>query len=114
MNTPTPVPAGTLSPERLRAESRKRIDAACRKIEEAQNLLNDATADLSTLYGCVSVWKGARSMADKVRDLWYRVDKVRQSGRFKLDDFHVQCIVERDASSAKALAASAPFRGPLP
>jgi hypothetical protein len=71
------------------------MDAACRRIENAQNELNSATADLSTLVGCVPVWKATSALADTVGELWRRVDNVRRIGKYQLDEMHVREITKR-------------------
>lgn len=90
----------TLSKERMRVESYAKVSQALKLIEQAQNDLNSACAALSTLVGGVPVWRATSKMSDKVRDLWYRVDRFRNGRRYYLDNLTVGAMLAREAEVA--------------
>lgn len=85
----------SLSPEQLRAEAQLRVLRALEKIQEAQNQLGQACAELSALQGGVPVWKATSKLYDRVHALWYRVERFRQQGRYRLDSVNVQALERR-------------------
>lgn len=92
------------TPAQLQAAAKFRIDRALQLIEQAQNDLNSACADLSTLNGGVPVWKATGAMADRVKALWYRVHNFRMGGRYSLDDMHVQSLAKNLEQDAQRVA----------
>lgn len=92
------------TPAQLQAAAKFRVDRALRLIEQAQNDLNSACADLSTLNGGVPVWKATGAMADRVKALWYRVHNFRMGGRYSLDDMHVQALAKNLEHDAQRVA----------
>jgi hypothetical protein len=91
--------ATKLTDDQIRAESQVKVRRALAKIQEAQNTLNDACSDLSTLCGGVVVWKATGKMADQTKALWYKVEAFRQKGRFKIDSLTIDAIERRSHAS---------------
>jgi hypothetical protein len=92
-----------MTPERSKAEAKARIARALVQIEEAQNLLSSACADLSAVVGGIPVWRATSKLYDKVKALWYRVEDFRMRGKFHLDAVNVEAIERRER-----------FKGPAP
>lgn len=86
----------TLTKEQLRAAAEARVRNALAHIQEAQNHLGAAREQLSALCGGIPVWKSAGKLYDRVHTFWYRVERFRQRGRFKLDDSNIKAL-ERQA-----------------
>lgn len=86
-----------MTEEQLRAEATLRVRKALAHIQQAQNELGAACAELSSLNYGVPVWKATSSLYDKVHALWYRVENFRQAGRYKLDSLNVEAMQRRDA-----------------
>jgi hypothetical protein len=84
-----------LSEVEIRAEARLRIERALANIQEAQNQLGNACAELSALEGGVPVWKATSKLYDSAHALWYRVERFRQQGRYRLDSINVQALERR-------------------
>lgn len=80
------------TPEQLKAAAHARVDRACALIERAQNDLDSACAELSTLVGGCTVWKATSTMGDRVKSLWWKVHNFRMGARYKLDDMHVDSL----------------------
>ena len=89
-----------LTQEQLRAEAVLRVRRALAKVETAQNALNEACAELSALEGGIPVWTACHKLADKVHAFWYRVDRFRSGGKFKLDGTNVEALERRLAAEA--------------
>lgn len=83
------------SPEQVRAEADARVRRALVLIERAQNDLASACGELSALVGGIPVWNACGKLTDRVRAYWYRVDRFRSGGRFKLDDIHTEALARR-------------------
>lgn len=84
-----------LTPEQLRAAANDKVRRALMLIERAQNDLGSACAELSALEGGIPVWTACHKLTDKVHAFWYRVDRFRSSGRFKLDGTNVEALERR-------------------
>lgn len=89
------------SPGQLRAEAQLRVQKALDHIQQAQNELGSACAELSALVGGIPVWKATGTLYDRVRALWYRVESFRARGRFQLDSINVEALERRAADSVK-------------
>lgn len=89
-----------VDPKVLRAESMARVFRALELVERAQNSLDSACAELSTLNHGHPHQQAVSKMADKVKDLWWRVNKFCNSGQFVLDDDHVRLLLQRRANAA--------------
>ena len=92
-----------MTPERSKAEAKAKIARALFQIEEAQNLLASATAELTSAVGGVPVWRATSKMHDRVKALWYRVDGFKHAGRYSLDAINIEAIERREK-----------FKGPAP
>ena len=90
-----PLPERVLTEEQLRAEALRRVSRALALIEQAQNDLGSACAELSALEGGMRVWNACRKLTDRVHEFWYRIDGFRASGRFKLDGTNVAALARR-------------------
>jgi len=64
----------------------ERIARALAKIERAQNLLYEAAADLSPIYGMVKQWERVCGLGVKCKALWYALDRDRQKKAFSVDE----------------------------
>lgn len=87
-----------LTPEQLRAAANEKVRRALVLIERAQNDLGSACAELSALEGGIPIWTACHKLADKVHCFWYRVDRFRAGGKFKLDGTNVEAIERRLAN----------------
>jgi hypothetical protein len=88
----------------LHHEAHNRLQRALELIERAQNDVASACAELSALDGGVPTWKAANQLHERIRALWYRVDKFRRVGRWKLDATHRDAIARREAVKQTAVA----------
>lgn len=96
-----------LTPEQLKAAATLRVDRALMLIEQAQNNLASACAELSALEGGVTVWRMCHRMTDSVHTFWYRVNKFRQSANYRLDSLHIEGLQRRIAADRQKAAESA-------
>lgn len=78
-----------LTKEEVQAEAELCVRRALAHIQEAQGRLDLACAELSKLMGGIPVWRATGKVSDRVRQLWYQVERFRGRGRFKLDDISV-------------------------
>jgi len=85
----------TLPPERLHAEATARIRKALDHVQNAQNELDWACAELSSLCGAIPVWRASSKLADRVHSFWYRLDGFRARGRYRLDDTNIAALTKR-------------------
>lgn len=93
-----------LSEAELRAAAVAAADRALRHIENAQNELGNACAELSRLCNGVPVWKSCHTLTDKVHAFWYRVEGFRNGGRYWLDDVNVDALRRARARHAANVA----------
>jgi hypothetical protein len=93
-----------LTPEQLKAVATLRVERAMALIEEAQNKLASACAELSALEGGVPVWNACHKMTDHVHTFWYRVQRFRQSGKYRLDSMSVESLRQRIAADRQTAA----------
>lgn len=84
-----------LTAEQLRTAANDKVRRALVLIERAQNDLGSACAELSALEGGIPVWTACHKLADRVRSFWYRVDRFRAAGKFKLDGTNVEALQRR-------------------
>lgn len=96
----------TLTEQQLRAAARERANRALALIERAQNDLASACAELSTLEGGVPVWNACHKMTDQVHAFWYRVERFRNGGRYKLDRTHAEALQRRMTQATGAVDAA--------
>lgn len=78
--------------ERARARATLRIERAMQLIEEAQNKLASACAELSSISGGVAVWKATSKLHDQTHTHWYRIQTFLQRGQFRLDAFNTEIL----------------------
>jgi hypothetical protein len=90
------------SPEMLKAAADAKLRRALELIERAQNDLASACAELSGLEGGIATWKATNQLHDRVRKLWYRAEKFRRVGRYKLDQMNRDAIARREAAKQTA------------
>lgn len=88
--------------EQLAAAARRRVDRACALIERAQNDIDSACSELSTLVHGIPVWRATSKMGDRVKALWWKVHHFRMAGRYHLDEMHVQAL-ERDLEKGETV-----------
>lgn len=100
--------AATLSPEDLKRAARERVQRAMTLIERAQNDLGAACAELSALEGGIPVWTACHKLTDKVHAFWYRVERFRNGGRYKLDGTNVEALQRRLAAATGSKVSSNP------
>lgn len=105
------VPAGTLTEAQLAVAANAVMNRALRLIEQAQNDLCTATAELSKLEGCIPEWEATSKMADKVKAHWHRVRRV---GKFKLDRENARELQKRVAETAAHNMPRDPYESPAP
>lgn len=94
MSTPTA--------EQVRAEGLMRLRRALELIERAQNDLSSACAELSTLEGGIPVWNACNKLTDRVHAFWYRVERFRNGGKFRLDSDAIHALRRRLAAQQEA------------
>jgi len=75
-----------------RAVAEDRIRHAMELIEQAQNDLALACAELSAVTGGVPIWRATSKLHDRVKAHWYRVDAFRGRGRFGLDSLNTEAL----------------------
>lgn len=102
------APSVRLTPEQIRAAARLRVQSAMRHIENAQNELAAACADLSAITGGVPIWNACHKMTDKVHAFWYRVQTFSFGTRYSLDSANVEGLQRRLAASKAGGQAVAP------
>lgn len=82
---------------------REKFELAMKRIERAQNLIDLATADLSSILGGVKIWRETSALGDKVKNHWYRVESAYNTmlsrGGPRVDESTVE--FERQRSAAK-------------
>jgi hypothetical protein len=88
----------SLSPEELRAEAELRVRRALAHIQQAQNALGSACSELSALEHGYPTQQAVSKVYDRVHELWYRVQRFQQSGRFRLDRTNVEALERRQAA----------------
>lgn len=79
-----------------------RVYKALDHIQQAQNDIASACAELSALVGGIPVWKATSKMHGQVRELWYRVERFRDTGRYKLDSLNVEALREKTAGAQRS------------
>lgn len=84
-----------MTPEQVKTESHLRIRKALEHIQQAQNELGSACAELSSITGGVTVWRTTSKLYDSVHALWYRVEDFRMRGKFGLDSLSTEALKER-------------------
>jgi hypothetical protein len=89
------------TPEQLRAEAEARVRRALAHIQEAQNHLGHAQAELSGIERGVRAWRLVGRLYDRVHAAWYRVEAFRKAGRFTLDGISTDTFAGRLAKEAR-------------
>lgn len=84
-----------LTEQQLRAAAQDRVRRALTHIEAAQNHLASARAELSALEGGIPVWTACHKLTDRVHGFWYRIDRFRSSGRYRLDGTNIEALQRR-------------------
>jgi hypothetical protein len=90
-------PDPRLTPERMQAESRLRVQRALVRIQRAQDELRGACEELSALCYGDPLYRATGKLAERVHDHWYKVQAFMAKGKYWLDRDHVEAILERDA-----------------
>jgi oxalate decarboxylase/phosphoglucose isomerase-like protein (cupin superfamily) len=88
-----------LTPEQIKAAATIRVDRAMNLIEQAQNNLASACAELSAIEGGVTVWSMCHKLTDRVHTFWYRVQRFRSGGKYRLDGTHIEDLKNSIAKS---------------
>jgi hypothetical protein len=83
------------TPEQIRAAAEARVRHALAHIQEAQNHLHHAQAELSGIERGVTVWRLVGRLYDRVHAAWYRVEAFRKGGRFTLDGISTDALAGR-------------------
>lgn len=85
----------------IRAAAEARVRQAMRYIENAQNELARACAELSAITHGIPVWNACHKLTDKVHAFWYRVQDFSHGRRYSLDSANIEAL-------ARALAKAPP------
>jgi hypothetical protein len=92
----------------LQAEARRRVRLALAKIEEAQGLIGDACATLSTLRHAAPEWRATGALYDKIKAHWYRVrdglEFSKKASRIALDPLASETLLQRLAAQPEVHA----------
>lgn len=95
-----------LTPEQraaLDAEVQRRIRRALHQIEEAQGLIGDACAILSSLRYAAPEWRATSKLYDRVKAHWYRVRDAlefsRKATKVSLDPLATETLLKRMGQS---------------
>ena len=79
----------------LKAEALQRVRRALALIEQAQNDLNSACQQLSSLRGGYMRYRATGTLRDNVHQHWYRVQKLLHSKRLTLDGVNAQEFLKK-------------------
>jgi len=85
-----PVPAK----EQIRAAAVYKVREAMRRIENAQNELAAACAELSAITHGMPVWNACHKLTGKVHAFWYRVQEFSHSSRYSLDSANIEGLAK--------------------
>ena len=102
----------TLTPERMKAESR-----AMEHLQRAQDELARATNELSKLRHGSKVWASTHKLREAVHVRWYKLESFSFTTKYYLDDTNVAAILAREAKAANVTPSPSfdprdkPFRG---
>lgn len=91
----------------IRAAATCKIQRAMQHIENAQNELHSACAELSAITHGAPMWRATGKLADKVHAFWYRVKDFSHTTKYRLDPTHVELL-------ARVLAERGTPRAPSP
>lgn len=77
-----------MSEEEYRRAARERVKHALRLIEQAQNTINDARSELSSVLHMAPEWESLLLLQDRIRAEWYQVSEAlaRQGDVMTLDE----------------------------
>jgi len=82
-------------------EAIARIRSALVRIERAQNELDAACSDLSSIIGLVREWEALGKLSSRVQAFWHRLNGLQQKKPWDLDEMAKQSLWRRAAVSRR-------------
>jgi hypothetical protein len=83
-------------------EAERRLRSALKRVEAAQNELNEACSEISSILGLVREWEAIGKLADQVKAFWHRLNRVHpKSGAWDLDETAKQGMWRRRSEATR-------------
>lgn len=82
-------------------EALARYRSAMKRVERAQNELNEACSELSSVIGLVREWQALGKLADRVKAFWHRLNQLQPRKPWDLDAMAKQALWRRAAEARK-------------
>lgn len=78
-----------------------RIRSALARVERAQNELNEACSELSSVVGLVREWEALGKLSSRVQAFWHRLNGIEPKKPWDLDEMAKQSLWRRAVAARK-------------